>query len=86
VRSFISIPAGVLRVPLVVFALVTLLSSLIWCFGFAAAGWALGSSWHSLDHAVHYLDYAVLALFAAVLAVAVARRRRVRTLAGERRE
>jgi membrane protein DedA with SNARE-associated domain len=86
VRSFISLPAGVLRVPLVVFVLVTLLPSLIWCFGFAAAGWALGSSWHSFDDAFHYLDYAVPVLLAAALAVAVARLRGARTIAGERPE
>jgi membrane protein DedA with SNARE-associated domain len=86
VRSFISIPAGVLRVPLVVFALVTLLASLIWCFGFAAAGWLLGSSWHGLDHAFRYLDYAVLVLLAALLAATFARLRRARTIAGDRLE
>jgi membrane protein DedA with SNARE-associated domain len=75
VRSFISIPAGVLRVPLLAFATVTLLPSLIWCFGFAGAGWALGSSWHGLDRTFHYLDYAVLAGAALLLAFAVARLR-----------
>ena len=40
VRSFISIPAGVLGIPLGIYVALTLLASLIWCFGFAAAGWA----------------------------------------------
>jgi membrane protein DedA with SNARE-associated domain len=64
VRSFISIPAGVLGSRLVPFALLTLLASLIWSFGFAAAGWALGGSWHSVDGAFRYLDYVVVLVLA----------------------
>ncbi len=63
VRSFISIPAGVLGSDLVPFALLTLLASLIWSFGFAAAGWAIGGAWHSFDGAFRYLDYAVAVIF-----------------------
>ena len=61
VRSFISIPAGILGSDLVPFALLTLVASLIWSFGFAAAGWALGGTWHSFDASFRYLDYIVLA-------------------------
>lgn len=67
VRSFISIPAGVGGVRLVTFAAVTLVPSLIWCFGFAAAGWALGGSWHDFHSSFEYVDYAIVGL--AVLAL-----------------
>jgi len=60
VRSFISIPAGVLGSPLGRYTLLTLLGSLIWCFAFAVAGYAAGGTWESLHHALRYLDYAVL--------------------------
>jgi membrane protein DedA with SNARE-associated domain len=62
VRSFISIPAGVGGVRLVTFAAVTLVPSLIWCFGFAAAGWTLGGSWHDFHSSFEYVDYAVVGL------------------------
>jgi membrane protein DedA with SNARE-associated domain len=78
VRSFISIPAGVLGSKLVPFAALTLLASLIWSFGFAAAGWALGGTWHSFDGSFRYLDYAVLAALAG-MAVVVALRLRSRS-------
>jgi len=42
VRSFISVPAGALESPLGPYTVLTLAGSAIWCFGFAAAGWALG--------------------------------------------
>jgi membrane protein DedA with SNARE-associated domain len=67
VRSFISIPAGVGGVRLVTFAAVTLIPSLIWCFGFAAAGWALGGSWHDFHSSFEYVDYAVVGLAALAL-------------------
>jgi membrane protein DedA with SNARE-associated domain len=60
VRSFISIPAGVLGTPLLLYTALTAIGSAIWCFGFAAAGWAASGTWHEIDHAFHYLDYAVL--------------------------
>ena len=81
VRSFISIPAGVLGSPLGRYTVLTLAGSAIWCFGFAAAGWALGSGYEQIHHAFGYVD--VLAVAAAVLglvalAVLHRRRRRVR--------
>ncbi len=75
VRSFVSIPAGVLEFPLRPYTLLTALASLIWCTAFAIAGHALGSNWDSVHHAFRYADYAALALIA-VLASAVLLRRR----------
>jgi membrane protein DedA with SNARE-associated domain len=79
VRSFISIPAGALRSPLPEYTLLTLLGSAIWCFGFAGAGWALGSSYETVHSAFRYVDVlAVAAVVAAAVVVVVRRRRRVR--------
>jgi membrane protein DedA with SNARE-associated domain len=79
VRSFISIPAGTLESPLGPYTLLTLAGSAIWCFGFAAVGWALGSSYEQVHSAFRYVDVlAVAAVVAALAAVLVHRRRRVR--------
>jgi len=67
VRSFISIPAGVFRSPFGAYVALTLAGSVIWCFGFAATGWALGGSWHSVHDAFRYLDYAVVAIVLLVI-------------------
>jgi membrane protein DedA with SNARE-associated domain len=75
VRSFISVPAGVLGSPLGRYTVLTLIGSLVWCFGFAAAGWALGGSWEQFHHAFRYADYAAVALVAVAGAVALVRRR-----------
>lgn len=76
VRSFVSIPAGTLEFPLVPYALLTAVASLIWCAAFGIAGHALGTHWDTVHHAFHYADEAAVAALAAVVAVAVVRRRR----------
>ena len=61
VRSFISIPAGIVRMPIVRFTVLTFLGCVPWCFGIAAAGWALGSSYERFHHDFAYVEYAVVA-------------------------
>src|SRR6476660_10029 len=56
VRSFISLPAGVFRVPVGPYTLLPLAGSLIWCAVFAGIGWAVGSRWESVHHALRYVD------------------------------
>jgi membrane protein DedA with SNARE-associated domain len=60
VRSFISIPAGVVRMPIVRFTVLTFLGSAIWCFAIAGAGWALGASYEHFHHDFAYVEYAVV--------------------------
>ena len=67
VRSFISIPAGVLEMPLFRYTVLTAIGSAVWCFGIAGAGVALGSSWEHFHESWRYADYAVALLV--VLAV-----------------
>jgi len=62
VRSFVSIPAGVMEVPLVRYTVLTLAGSAIWCFSFAGAGYLAGSNWEDLHHAFRYADYLVAAV------------------------
>jgi membrane protein DedA with SNARE-associated domain len=78
VRSFVSIPAGVFRVPFVRYNWLTLAGSAIWCFTLAGVGWALGSQWEDFHGAFHFVDYVViagLAAGAAALAWKLLRRR-----------
>jgi membrane protein DedA with SNARE-associated domain len=79
VRSFVSIPAGVFRMPLLPYALWTLLGSAIWSFGIAGAGYALGASYERFHHDFRYVEYVVVAgvlLLAAYLLYAAKVRRR----------
>jgi membrane protein DedA with SNARE-associated domain len=48
-RSFISIPAGIERMPVLVFCLLTLVGSAIWNSVFIALGYALGENWERVE-------------------------------------
>ncbi len=61
VRSFVSIPAGVFRMPIVPYAVLTLIGSALWAFGLAGAGYALGSSYERFHHDFRWVEYAVVA-------------------------
>jgi membrane protein DedA with SNARE-associated domain len=65
VRSFISIPAGIFRVPLGRYTGLTVVGSALWAFAFAAFGWAAGSSWESFHHAFRYADAVVAVIVVA---------------------
>ena len=78
VRSFISIPAGVFRTPMPIYLPLTLAGSAIWCFGFAAAGWALGGSWESFHQSFRYADYATVVAVVLVVALLIVRHLRRR--------
>jgi membrane protein DedA with SNARE-associated domain len=78
VRSFISVPAGMLGAPLASYVALTMLGSAIWCFGFAGVGWALGANWHVVHSAFRYVDVAAVATVIGVGAW-LASRRRART-------
>ena len=80
VRSFISIPAGIFEMPLLTYAVLTLVGSAIWAFSLAGIGWALGASYTSVDQSIKYVEYAiVLAVGLTISLPFIARLRRRRT-------
>lgn len=66
-RSLISVPAGVERMPLPVFTLLTTLGSALWNTAFVLAGYFLGANWAEVTAIVS--TYSKLVLGAAALAV-----------------
>jgi membrane protein DedA with SNARE-associated domain len=78
VRSFVSIPAGVLEMPLAPYTVLTAIGSAIWAFAIAGIGYGLGSSYRRFDHGFKYVEYLVIAgvvLLAVYLLAKVTRRR-----------
>ena len=80
VRSFVSIPAGLARMPLGRFTVFTFLGCIPWCFGLAGIGWALGSSYESFHHDFRFVDIAVGIFVLALVAIWLLRRRRASRL------
>ncbi|MGW0759345.1 DedA family protein [Streptomyces sp. NPDC002814] len=75
-RSLVSVPAGVERMPLPVFVMLTTLGSLIWNSVLVLAGYWLGDQWSSVERYVGALSKGVLILvFNALAAYVVVRLR-----------
>ncbi|MEE6273626.1 DedA family protein [Georgenia sp. MJ278] len=66
-RSLISIPAGLERMPLVVFSLLTLVGSAIWNAVLVLAGYYLGERWAEVEQYAGILRWVVLAGVAAAV-------------------
>lgn len=82
VRSLISIPAGIDRMPLLTFGAFTALGSLIWNSVLVLAGYALGDNWHAVSDWMDRFStvvYLVLAAGLVALTVWLVRRARRRT-------
>jgi membrane protein DedA with SNARE-associated domain len=76
VRSFISIPAGIFRMPLARYTVLTLIGSAVWAFALAGAGYGLGNSYGRFHSDFRFADYAVAAAIVALVAYLIVRRRR----------
>lgn len=60
VRSLVSIPAGLRRMPLARFVLYTGLGSGLWNSILILCGWWLGDNWEDVGQYVDYLEYPVI--------------------------
>jgi membrane protein DedA with SNARE-associated domain len=78
VRAFVSLPAGVARMRLVPFTVLTAIGSGVWVLALAFAGDALGSEWKTVRRGFEYVDYVVLALIVVGIGYAWLHRRRAR--------
>ena len=78
VRAFVSLPAGIARMPLGRFTVFSLIGTLPWVIGLAVAGHALGGDWTSVRKAFEYVDYAIVVVVVMGVAYAIVRRRRGR--------
>jgi membrane protein DedA with SNARE-associated domain len=76
IRTFISLPAGVARMPFWRFTLFTVLGCIPWIFLLSFIGKQVGDNWTQWKDSLHYVDYAVLAIIVLGIAYLVVRRRR----------
>jgi len=81
IRTFISLPAGVARMPFWRFSVLTLIGCIPWCLLLAYAGLAVGDNWEALQKQLHWFDYAVAAAILVALVWLFVRYRRKRATA-----
>jgi membrane protein DedA with SNARE-associated domain len=78
VRTFISLPAGVARMPFWRFSLLTVLGCLPWVFMLTLIGREAGDNWEQWKDNLHYVDYAVAAAIVGGVVWLIVRNRRRR--------
>lgn len=75
VRAFVSLPAGISRMPLGRFTVFSLIGTIPWVVALAFAGHALGGDWTSVRKGFEYVDYVLVVLIALGIVYATVRRR-----------
>jgi membrane protein DedA with SNARE-associated domain len=81
VRTFVSIVAGFIEMPVMLFAVLSLVGTAAWVSAISLAGYGLGSTWHKLAHGIALAGYVIA--FLAVVAIAGFIWHRVRELRAE---
>ena len=76
IRTFISLPAGVAKMPFWRFTLLTVLGCIPWVFMLTFIGKQAGDNWSKWKDNLHYVDYVVIALIILGLLWLLVRRRR----------
>ena len=69
VRTFISFPAGIARMPFMKFSVYTFAGSFPWCLGLAYGGYVLGAHWERLRDAMRPFDIPILLAILLLLAI-----------------
>jgi membrane protein DedA with SNARE-associated domain len=83
IRTFISLPAGVAKMPFWRFTLFTLAGCIPWVFALTFIGQQVGDRWETWKDKLHYVDYAVAAAIVVGIVYLVLRARRSRSGATE---
>jgi len=68
VRSFVSVVAGFVKVPAVLFAFLSLIGTAIWGTVIALIGYGVGNAWNKVNHDISLAGYGIVAI--AVIAIA----------------
>jgi membrane protein DedA with SNARE-associated domain len=76
IRTFISLPAGVARMPFWRFSVLTFAGCVPWVFMLAFIGQQVGANWEDWKNSLHYFDYAVAAAIVLGVAYLILKRRR----------
>lgn len=71
IRTYISLPAGIARMPFAKFCVYTFLGSLPWCLVLAYIGYILGNHWDTLGPIFHDLDVVIVLALVVLIALYV---------------
>jgi membrane protein DedA with SNARE-associated domain len=86
IRAFVSLPAGVAKMPLGRFTVFSLIGAIPWVVALTLAGYAAGGNWTSVRKGFEYVTYAILVLIVLGALYALVQRRRGRRRADGSRD
>ena len=81
VRTYVSFPAGMARVPLLPFAALTFVGALPWCAALAAGGYAIGASYDRISGPIEIVAIVLAVVVVGLLVGWFVRGRRARSAA-----
>jgi len=67
IRTYISFPAGLARIKLVPFAILTFVGALPWCAALAYAGYVLGQNYDRVSRPIEYAAFCLAAIVAVIV-------------------
>ena len=84
VRTFVSIVAGFIEMPALLFGVLSLIGTAVWVTAISLLGYSLSSTWQSIAHGIALAGYAIAAVaVVAIVALVMYRLREVRKEAAE---
>src|SRR6516165_221154 len=83
VRSFVSVVAGFVEVPVALFAFLSLIGTAVWVTAISLVGYGVGNAWTKVNHDISLAGYGIVAI--AVIAIAAFVIHRLRDLRKEER-
>ena len=84
VRSFVSVVAGFVEVPVALFAFLSLIGTAVWVTVISLVGYGVGNAWNKVNHDISLAGYGIVAI--AVVAIAAFVFYRLRELRKEEHE
>ena len=84
VRSFVSVVAGFVEVPVALFAFLSLIGTAVWVTAISLVGYGVGNAWTKVNHDISLAGYGIVAI--AVVAIAAFVFYRLRELRKEEHE
>jgi membrane protein DedA with SNARE-associated domain len=86
VRTFVSIVAGFIEIPPVMFGVLSLIGTAVWVTAISLVGYGLGSAWQTVAHGIAVAGYVIAVVVILALAALITHRlREVRKEAAEDR-
>ena len=71
VRSFVSVVAGFVEVPVALFAILSLIGTAVWVTVISLVGYGVGNAWNKVNHDISLAGYGIVAVAVVLIAVFV---------------